>query len=289
MFTAPGSRSFRALCAVFVFAAGPAFAMFTAVIQSDLDTTIYDTSDGNSALSNGAGQYLFAGQTGINNAFEIRRGLVHFEVASALPAGAVIESAILQMTVSMTPRRAGDTPFALHRALTGWGEGTSDPPGNEGPGAAATPGDATWMYNVFATSMWSTPGGDFVPAPSASRMVGDPRNYLWIDPGLASDVQRWVDDPSRNFGWFIIGDESGPPGMTARRFDAHGATVQDNAPTLYVAYNVIPEPGSLWLVLAGAVVLARRGCALKPFPGEVAEAGTSALLCCRRPRTGHSV
>ena len=68
-------------------AAGAIVAMTTVVssAQAELvtlsatrDATIYQSSDG--SLANGAGRYVFAGRTNQNLS---RRGLIHFDVASA--------------------------------------------------------------------------------------------------------------------------------------------------------------------------------------------------------------
>ena len=51
------------------------------------DTTLYEDAQG--SLANGAGQHLFAGTNGTAT-FLNRRGLISFDVAAALPAGATI-------------------------------------------------------------------------------------------------------------------------------------------------------------------------------------------------------
>ena len=59
------------------------------------DNTLYEEEEGR--FSNGAGQYLFAGNTAKNS---LRRGLVAFDVSGALPPGSTIESAELIMHMS---------------------------------------------------------------------------------------------------------------------------------------------------------------------------------------------
>ena len=60
------------------------------------DNTIFSESQD---ISNGAGQFLFAGTL---NQGPIRRALLKFDVASAIPPGAHIDSASLQLHVSRT-------------------------------------------------------------------------------------------------------------------------------------------------------------------------------------------
>ncbi len=195
------------------------------------DNTLYESSTG--ALSNGAGEYLFAGAT--NFSFLIRRALVAFDVADNIPAGAVIDSVLLTMHVSKTV--AGPKLIRVHRVMSDWGEGTSDALGEEGSGIAATPGDATWLHSFFNTVTWNSAGGDFVPIESASISVDSIGFYTWGATGsMASDVQGWLDSPSTNFGWMIRGEESTP--RSSKRFDSRENGVTNNTPKLVVYYTI---------------------------------------------------
>lgn len=179
-------------------------------LGSDRDNTLY-VSDGGT-LSNGAGEHFFAG---LNLSGQTRRGLVHFDL-TGVPPGSTIHSVVLTLNMSRT--LVGPTPVSLHRLLSDWGEGASDAPDEEGMGAPAEPGDATWLHTFFDTSFWATEGGDFEPAASATTMVGAEGSYSWgTTAGMEADVSTWVDDPSQNFGWLVMGDEGKPP--TAKRFD----------------------------------------------------------------------
>ena len=59
----------------------------TITLEPVADTTLYESVDGNA--SNGAGVFSFAGRT---NRGELRRALVAFDVAAAVPTGATITS-----------------------------------------------------------------------------------------------------------------------------------------------------------------------------------------------------
>src|SRR5262249_34556418 len=130
------------------------------------DNTLYQvpTADPARQLSNAAGQHFYVGRTNQGNN-DIRPGAIKVDL-SGEPAGTTITSATL--TLSMSRTRSGAQNIVLHRALMNWGEGTSHAPAGEGGGADATTNDVTWFYTFFSTQRWTTPGGDFVAAPSAS-------------------------------------------------------------------------------------------------------------------------
>ena len=97
------------------------------VLQPVRDNTLYQENAGN---SNGAG-YLFAGEQGGGS---VRRALLRFDVAGAVPAGAQVAQVELNLHVS----RAGfadPLPASLHRALADWGEAGSNAGERSGAGA----------------------------------------------------------------------------------------------------------------------------------------------------------
>lgn len=217
----------------------------TKAIPSFKDNTLYEelglcescpgTNGVLDSLSNGAGEWVFAGRT--NNG-DIRRALLAFAIADSLPSEATIDSVVLTLTMSRSI--SGAVPNALHRVLADWGEGDSDASccaPLEGTGGSATAGDATWLQRVFRSSAWTTPGGDFTAAPSATLTVDKLGTYVWRSAPMAADVQEWLDSPATNFGWILIGDESTT--ATSKRFDAHESTA--TGPTLTVYYT-IPAP-----------------------------------------------
>ena len=204
------------------------------------DTTIYEDEQG--ALSNGSGDYLFAGVNGSNGGNRIMRGLIAFDLSS-IPPGSTIESVTLLMSQSL-PRNDGvSREVSLHRVLKDWGEGSSNADDGEAGGAPASAGDATWLHTSFDDSQWATPGGDFESAASASVGVGSDGFYQWLSTGaLVTDVQTWVDNPSSNFGWLIKGQETlNGASFTARRFNSRHATAVNNRPELMVEFSPAGE------------------------------------------------
>lgn len=198
------------------------------VVTPTKDNTLYES--GNGSLSNGAGDYFFVGKT---NSGQIRRGLVAFDLTGKLPVSATIVSATLQLHMSKTS--GGQHAVSLHRVLADWGQGSSNAASNEGGGVTATSGDATWLHTLFNTTLWQTPGGDFVPTTTATVAVADVDFYRWSSPGLLADVQAWLTNPASNFGWALIGNEAASG--TAKRFDTRENSVAANRPQLIIVYN----------------------------------------------------
>jgi len=213
--------------------ANPASAL-EVTIGASRDNTLYESATG--ALSNGAGEHFFAGRTGqLSNS--IRRGLIQFDIAGSIPAGATIESVELTLNMSKTPLGAGARTISLHAVTADWGEGTSDDIGNEGSGVASTAGDATWIHTFFDTDFWGTDGGDFSGVTSASVSANALGFYTWgSTTAMVADVQGWLDTPGSNHGWLLQGDESA--GSTAKRFDTRESLTPSVRPSLRIVYSV---------------------------------------------------
>ncbi len=202
-----------------------------ATIRAAHDNTLFEDADGDT--SNGAGPAVFAGR---NSQDRTRRGLLAFDLAGAVPAGARIDGVSLTLHVSSAADTAGRT-FTLHPLRRDWGEGASSSSG--GAGAPARPGDATWVHAFHPSITWDEVGGDFDPEPSAAQVVGDVGPATWTGPGLVVDVLAWLADPTTNHGWLVRGDESGP--RTVRRFDSREAPAVADRPVLTILYSR-PDP-----------------------------------------------
>ncbi len=192
-------------------------------------------------LSNGAGEHLFSGNTSFSDA---RRALLAFDV-SILPARSTVTEVVVQLRCTLSPVvNNASQSFNLHRLTADWGEAGSDAGDPGGMGAPAETGDATWSERFFGQDLpWGTPGGDFVATPSATVSVGScnggpPLGVQFLStPELVADVQGWLDDPSSNFGWILIGNEGA--NTTARRF----ASRENGDPTLHPSVLVATEVG----------------------------------------------
>jgi hypothetical protein len=178
-------------------------------LEPSKDNTLYEDATG--MRSNGEGARLFAGRTTVGL---IRRGLLAFDVAGRIPAGSRIDAVQLSLTMDRTI--VGAQTVALHRLLADWGEAGSDADDEEGIGALAAPGDATWLHRFFAVERWSQAGGDFAATASATRTVVEDGAYTWSSDTMLMEVQSWLDTPATNFGWVLIGNEA--TSRTAKRF-----------------------------------------------------------------------
>ncbi|HYO26299.1 MAG TPA: DNRLRE domain-containing protein, partial [Lacipirellulaceae bacterium] len=221
------------------------------------DNTLVQQTNPAAQTSGGQGD-IFVGRTGQDGqnppVVSIRRGLIAFDVAGAVPAGSTVTA--VSLTLRETMGNNGDQSVALHRVSQDWGEGASTAIG------AAAHGDATWLYTSLIVAApltspaWTVPGGAFAAAASAALLVTDDNGagqlFTWssaANPLMLADVQQWVDSPASNFGWALIGNEAA--GNTAKRFNGGEAAV---APVLTIEY-VIPEPGAALLAALGVLAL----------------------------------
>jgi hypothetical protein len=210
-------------------------------INPSKDNTLYEYVASDGDRSNALGDHFFAGMTA---QAEIRRGVIAFDIAGNIPAGSTITSVTLTLNMSRTI--SGDETVELHKLLADWGEGTSNANSEEGQGAPATPNDATWRHRFYDTVFWTNMGGDFSLTTSASQVVGDIGLYVWTSAQMVADVQSWLDDPTNNFGWLVLGDESTSP--TSKRFDTRESATP---PVLTVEYT---EPAPFTLSAQGRKV-----------------------------------
>ena len=205
-------------------------AQFSVAINPDKDNAIFSENNN----STGGGR-LYAGETCTGNS---RRALIHFDIAGNVPAGSTITGATLTLNVDNDGSAAGAQVFTIHTVTTDWGEGTSS---SSGQGAPAVAPDATWNDAMFGTSTWTTPGGDFVGAPSAATTLAAAfGNYNWTGGTMSADIQSWLDAPAGNFGWTLIGDETA--GCTARRF---GSKELGTTPILTINYSCTTAPNPI--------------------------------------------
>jgi len=196
-------------------------------IPAQHDNTLFQSVTGD--VSDGAGPVFFAGTSGTS----VRRALLRFDVAGALPAGAVITDASVIILLAFSPSGSGPI-MGLYRVLHDWGEGSSSTASIAG--APATTGDASWLYTFYPGASWSTPGGDFVATTSSAHGVaGFGGFHAWEGGTLAADVQSWLDDPAHNYGWLMKGDEINA--NTARTFASREDANAINRPRLRVVYD----------------------------------------------------
>jgi hypothetical protein len=201
----------------------------TVTIPASKDNTLIESATG-AHLSNGAGDSIFVGRVGNFGQGTRRRGVIAFDVADAVPPGSTITEVSLQLYMAQTV--SGAQTVGMRRLAADWGEGTSVSPG--GQGAAATPGDATWVNRFHPDVPWASPGGEFSGIASATASVAGPGHYVWSGEQLVADVQSFLDDPGGNFGWVLIGNEAVL--FTAKRFASREETEASFRPALTITY-----------------------------------------------------
>jgi len=200
----------------------------TVSLSPQKDNTLYEDPAGQ--LSNGQGIYFF---TGLTDDVSLRRGLIAFDFSS-IPTNATITGATLSMYVSRSGPSQAAVDIALSKALRAWGEGASNAP-FPGMGTQAEAGDATWLHTFYATSFWTTPGGDFSPTLSATTPITTvDTTYTWSGSGLLADVQSWVSNSASNFGWVILANEI--DAGSAKRLNSRENS--SNPPQLTVTYQI---------------------------------------------------
>lgn len=227
-----------------------------AIVPASRDATLIEDAAGE--LANGSGPAFFVGR---NNAEvgSVRRALLAFDVAGALPAGSWVTRVELELELLASNPDVFD--LALHRVLSPWSEGPSSASG--GGGAPTQPGDATWLHTHYDQELWAQAGGDFDAAPSAWATVGAPGLQVWEStPELVEDVQEWLDSPDSNHGWILIGGEFEP--QTAKSFASRESPTEEARPRLLVEYEASCEtialaPGALGLCRAYCEALACAG------------------------------
>ncbi len=244
------------LAATLVLAPSIGWSAAVSLISSK-DNSIFAN---NPDYSNGGGAGIFVGTTNGMQNNSLRRGLLEFDVADAVPADATITDVTLTMHLGQVSQASGTQTIDLHRLTADWGEETA---GNfttsisgTGTGSPASTGDATWNQRLYQETDWTAPGavGDFVGAISASTDVGttlDTEPYQWLStPTLVSDVQGWLDDPSTNDGWILIDHEENVQ-QTVKAFYSRDATLTNTSgdplppswrPTLDITYTVGSPP-----------------------------------------------
>ncbi len=226
----------------------------TVVLEPAADSSIF--SEG--VLSNGGGVYLFTGLTVVGTE---RRALLAYDL-SAIPSGSTVQSVSLDVTVSRTISQT--ITVRMHRLLASWGEGTVDADGQEGTGAPAEAGDATWLQRRLGGDAWINPGGDFVPTESARTGLRVNGTYTYSSGTLAEDVQLWLDDPSQNHGWILIANAAAGFG-SAKRLNSRENADAATRPLLTVTFSgpvaapappqQVPVAGGAWLLILGLALL----------------------------------
>lgn len=224
------SGAARLMLALLTVTASAAAQTVDVEIAASADTTLFQ-EDGDA--SNGAGPHNYTGR--INGGVR-RRALLRFAV-EALPSGATIEAACVEVTVNREPPGAPGETFGLHQLTAAFGEAGSDAGTPGGQGAPAMTGDSTWTHRIWPDTLWSTAGGDYAAMPSSSVFILGEGPYLFEStPQLVADLQAAIDDPSANFGLALVADE-GVLQLSAKRVASRENPIVSSRPRLLLRYR----------------------------------------------------
>ena len=204
----------------------------TISVPADRDATLVESPDG--VLANGSGPTLFAGRTN-QNPGSVRRALLHFTLPPLPSDGqgrGIVERAALVLHV--VPGNPGPREIRAYAVVADWTEGPSVAGG--GVGAPAQPGDATWLHTRYPSEFWPVNGGLFDGHLLASTPVDGEGVYRLEGPALAALVTAWLQDPSRNLGILLAGDE------TARQTSKALASRENPDPALQPVLEITVRP-----------------------------------------------
>ncbi|MBC7773159.1 MAG: multicopper oxidase domain-containing protein, partial [Pyrinomonadaceae bacterium] len=177
----------------------------------------------------------------------------------------------VQLTMYMSRTRAGTQNVTLSRLLADWGEGASDSGVPGGTGDISEQADATWLHRFYPGTLWTTPGGDFVPTVSGSASVGGIGFYNWSSGGITSDVQQWVNGVNPNYGWIIRASETG--NTSTKSFNTRNSTDPTHRPRLVVTFTSPANYGSCCLPSGICTLQTAAACA--SLGGSFQGAGTA--------------
>ena len=247
--TGGARRGFVTVCigalAVIVVSVVPALAD-SVTLNPSKDNALLEpvAQEGFADRSNGAGPSMCGGRTQED---ALRRPVLAFDIAGNVPADATIDSVQLTLVVNKAAVSTGYV-FKLHRLTRDWGEGTANT-GNSRQcrGDPPTTGEVTWNHSAYPSTFWTNPGaeGDYLIADSASTSVGANGSYSWGSTStMVGDVQFWLDNPSSNYGWILIGRED--LNQTAKRFASRENTQNggQDKPQLIVNFTPLTTTGA---------------------------------------------
>ena len=214
--------------------ASSATAAFTNLAVT-ADTFILSSGPDNNA---GGHTHVASGRDNIGG---IRRGLLQFDLSN-IPAGATITSALLNVSVILTPPGAANSTFDISTISAAWGEGLK----SGANGSFANNGESTWNSRMHGIAAWATAGGDFSPAPLAATAITGNALYSWSGTGLIATVQAWINAPASNNG-LLLKSQSEGVSKTARQF---GSREGGTPASLEIGFVPPPPPAFTTITLS---------------------------------------
>lgn len=133
-------------------------AIINVAIAPGKDVTIFN-EDGLAA--NSKGQSLLVGRTSGAEDGKVRRALIWFDLAAAIPAGSTVIDAYMTFNIETAKQGVYVHVHPLLQEWTGEGESCSVSlfPSGDCVKQAATEGETTWTYARYPSSPWRQGGG----------------------------------------------------------------------------------------------------------------------------------
>lgn len=154
---------------------------------------------------------------------DARRALIQFDFSS-IPSCAVVTDATLKLTLTATG--ATSRIHAVHRLLESWTEGT----GTSGSGVS-------WNTRDGAI-LWSTAGGTFAAAPTATASTGT-TTLVAITWSVTADVASFASGATPNNGW-LVKDTDELTSTIEHDYGSRDNLTSSKRPTLDVTYDACP-------------------------------------------------
>lgn len=206
------------------------------VLEPAADASLFQPFSGNEETADSQGPHLFVGRIAQGTR---RRALLRFDL-STLPAGATIDAAQLELTVTRTV--SGALSVGVHRMLVPWQEGSANAGTPGGQGTTPATNDPTWTLSAFPATPWANPGGDFVATASGAMTLVAEGDYLVAaSAGMLADIDDWIASPADNYGWILLGDEAQSP-PNAKRLESGEAVDVATRPRLRIVYTPAGAP-----------------------------------------------
>jgi hypothetical protein len=206
----------------------------TVAIAPSKDTTIYQL---NPNSGNGLGESFWAtGTTG-----KQLRSLLDFDVASAVPDGATVLAARLELNALSVSGTALLVLYAVPRDFSvSWVEGFDDAIGDEATPSGQTFGAATWSHRnwnpLSPQGPWSSSGGDTQLPALLTSLVRPTGLVVATSPALVDHVALLASTSAFHDGLLLLADTG-----SVRFASDENATIAQR-PRLIVDYVMPPAP-----------------------------------------------
>jgi hypothetical protein len=185
-----------------------------------------------------------------------RRILIKFDISS-LPPNAIVSSAILSL-YCLTEVVSNDFDIAAHRSLVDWYAGLK----NASAPDAGQDGSTWNLRNANGAVAWvggagGASGSDW--AASATDTTSITNTGQFFDWDVTADVQDWADDLVVNYGWWLIGVESGGTTTLKTFVSSEDSSRPDFYPKLTITYSTADLVGTSSGVAAATAIITATG------------------------------